>query len=124
MPPVPIVDENGNDGILNIADTYSALTSPENFERCGHGSFVFQYVGSIYLQTYQNCGSRVDDCYTRTRITITGGDGKYECAMGTVDFAGTNSENVIAYLASFCLACETDLFNSSTTFGFGIRSEM
>jgi hypothetical protein len=102
----PIEDGYGNKGSYNIADTFSALTSSNRLVRIGHSSFVYTDVGSIYVQSYQDCGSASssEDCYTR--IAVTGGDGKYDCAQGIVDFQGTNSANIISYIANFCNTCK------------------
>eukprot|EP00563_Minutocellus_polymorphus_P020256 CAMPEP_0197719816 /NCGR_PEP_ID=MMETSP1434-20131217/3413_1 /TAXON_ID=265543 /ORGANISM="Minutocellus polymorphus, Strain CCMP3303" /LENGTH=198 /DNA_ID=CAMNT_0043304595 /DNA_START=198 /DNA_END=794 /DNA_ORIENTATION=+ len=104
----PVLVKNSDGGVVdegwyNIADSYSALTSPERLVRIGHGSFVFPEVGSLYLQSYQDCNANQTECYTR--IAITGGDGIYDCASGTVDYKGKNADEEIVYDTNFCLAC-------------------
>ena len=113
---------NTTSGSYNIADTYTAATSPTRFVRIGHGSFVFPNIGSLYVQSYQECSKDMssvadEECYTR--IAITGGDGRYECAQGHVDFLGTNSETVITYIANFCNTCSSPTTSSSSSGGSG-----
>jgi hypothetical protein len=99
-----LTSDEADTGWYNIADTYTALTTPERFVRIGHGSFVFADVGSLYLQSFQDCNANQTECYTR--IAITGGDGKYDCAVGTVEFRGQNTDQEIEYDASFCSVCQ------------------
>ena len=111
---------NTTSGSYNIADTYTAATSATKFVRIGHGSFVFPNIGSLYVQSYQECSNDMssvadEECYTR--IAITGGDGRYECAQGHVDFFGTNSETVITYIANFCNTCRSPTTSSSSSSG-------
>mmetsp|Transcript_19103 Transcript_19103/g.52391 ORF Transcript_19103/g.52391 Transcript_19103/m.52391 type:complete len:190 (-) Transcript_19103:2166-2735(-) len=96
------VDEEGNSGLYNIADTFTTMTDATNFVRHGHGSFVIRH-SLLSVQTFQTCRGGFDDC--DTYISITGGTGQFACATGTVDFEGTNNADEILYIANVCTLC-------------------